>query len=232
MDVNLKKEKEQVKETLENILKEVFNKENIILLIDQQIKNSSEEQQEFKKELLNKFYYGLAMTSFFEEIDETIMNLIDAYLCNTYNSERKPLKWNQQMQEGREKERKIGPEAFFANIEMVNSSDRLEELDLENKRLKLELETLRNYKDMLEVSSIKGKDRTAKIITELKILIAVSGFSEELKQKLESLIMGVNKGEINLFEYRKHDSVEKYDKELVRMIALADELQQIKSRTN
>jgi hypothetical protein len=73
-------------------------------------------------------------------------------------------------------------------------------------------------------------DTTGRIIKELELMIAENLFTPELTEKLTKLIRGVNSLEVNLFDYRRHNSRERLDKEVVDAVAIANIRQQEKNR--
>jgi hypothetical protein len=70
-------------------------------------------------------------------------------------------------------------------------------------------------------------DTTGRIIKELELMIAENSFSPELTDKIIELIKGVNSSEINLFDYRRHNSSDSFDEEVVYAVAWANKRQQV-----
>lgn len=62
-------------------------------------------------------------------------------------------------------------------------------------------------------------DTTEKILIELKKMIEEKHFTIELEEEIRKLITKVNSGELNLFDYRKSDSKDKYGEEIVKAIS-------------
>lgn len=50
-------------------------------------------------------------------------------------------------------------------------------------------------------------------------------FSPELECKISELIANVNNSKVNLFDYRRHNSKEKFDVDVVEAVRLADQRQ-------
>jgi hypothetical protein len=71
-------------------------------------------------------------------------------------------------------------------------------------------------------------DRTGAILFHLEKMLADGEIEKDLKGKIEQLIEEVRKGKVNLYEYRKADSGERYGNALIELIREANRRQEKK----
>lgn len=71
-------------------------------------------------------------------------------------------------------------------------------------------------------------DRTNRIMNEIQIMIKENHFAPSLLLELESLVSKVKNGEVNLMEYRRFNSRERFGEEIINAIVVADKRQQEK----
>jgi hypothetical protein len=72
-------------------------------------------------------------------------------------------------------------------------------------------------------------DRTSRILTELKNMVEKEEVKPELAERITALIDGVNNRRINLMDYRRFDSIEKYGYDIVDAVIEADRRQKDKT---
>jgi len=71
-------------------------------------------------------------------------------------------------------------------------------------------------------------DRTNRIMNELELMIQENLFAPVLTAELQELISQVKSGEVNLRNYRRFDSRERFGNEIIDAIVEADTRQQDK----
>lgn len=71
-------------------------------------------------------------------------------------------------------------------------------------------------------------DRTNRIMNELQLMIQENLFASALTAELQELISKVKSGEVNLRDYRRFDSRERFGDEIIDVIVEADNRQQDK----
>ncbi|MDQ0254153.1 hypothetical protein J2S74_001526 [Evansella vedderi] len=100
-----------------------------------------------------------------------------------------------------------------------------EPVDVELKKLdKMTKEVCEEDIDMIDMPL----DRTGRIIKELELMLTGDFFSNELAEKIADLVQCVKNNKINLFDYRRSYSREKYGKDIIDAIAKADTRQKQK----
>lgn len=72
-------------------------------------------------------------------------------------------------------------------------------------------------------------DRTSRILVELKSMVEKNEVSPALADKIVSLIEGVNNRSVNLMDYRRFDSIEKYGYDIIDAVIEADRRQKDKT---
>lgn len=72
-------------------------------------------------------------------------------------------------------------------------------------------------------------DRTSRILAELRDMVEKNEVNPELAEKIVTLIEGVNNRTINLMDYKRFDSIEKYGYDIVDVVIEADRRQKDKT---
>lgn len=67
-------------------------------------------------------------------------------------------------------------------------------------------------------------DRTNRILRELKIMLNEENY-DSLKIRIEALIDDINQRRVNLMEYQRFDSRQKFGNEIVDAVIVADQRQ-------